>query len=869
MYKRDIYLDIDDNLNSYIKSVELDSNSRVWHFHLTVDYEPLDLTGKSVHFIAEKPDKTNVLNDCKIVDAEKGVVEVKLTRQVNAIPGHVKCLLKIIGDEGFVLKTKTFVVDVSKTLSDDAIVSSDEFGALEAALGKVHDIDNRFAQTNAQLSELANKGTTIEVLERVTKEEIDRQIADGTLATLTIEDGSIAGVKIKNNEIDVSKTTFIEFIDESEDYTPISIFNNGKISDNGYYANPMDGQIVSTQHTGSYKNTGYIESYENTRYLIKNLQSICYYDSNKVFISSITDSDWGNNPTNIGGVSGILVTTPKKCKYIIANFLISQQNNANLYLGDYVPNEEHNKTVIPSLKLNDEVIKEINGVLPIAGRINLTADNIGAFTPNSTIIATNLPFDIPNHYQSCSGKLELTANNGDDIIEIKTLNICNLNDYPRDVIKCDAEINQDGTKIKITTNSTFDGWFRCYSSSAINNLIPGEKYTFKCISTAISGYEVGENNVVTIFDNAGASLGQATSKNMKIQFTAPSSGEIEIRFYPKGGSGHSASTPLVCAFDEIQLYLGEDDIDFTPAYNRNINVNGKGNFPIKIYPSMNISSRYGLYNNLINIYKNDPVGNVLSVNNQFANEFGNIDLDFNLISRKKIVCFGDSITEFGTYPQQIGKLTGAITYNVGVGGTRMRWHPNNGYNQFSMTKLADAITTGDFTMQEQGVEEMKLESDDNSNQLALLKGINFNEIDYITIAFGTNDFGGSDGELGDVTSEKGINSFCGAIKYVIETILTTYPHIKLFFITPIYRWSFPNGTDSDLTTNKSGHYLNDYVQSIINICKMYHVPCLDLYNNSNINKINQSYYLSTDGVHPSDKGYELIAQKVSKFLISH
>lgn len=153
MYKRDIYLDIDDNLNNYIKSVELDSNSRVWHFHLTVDYEPLDLTGKSVQFRAEKPDKTNVLNDCKIVDAEKGVVEVKLTRQVNAIPGHVKCLLKIVGDEGFVLKTKTFVVDVSKTLSDDAIVSSDEFGALEAALGKVQDIDNRFAQTNAQLSE--------------------------------------------------------------------------------------------------------------------------------------------------------------------------------------------------------------------------------------------------------------------------------------------------------------------------------------------------------------------------------------------------------------------------------------------------------------------------------------------------------------------------------------------------------------------------------------------------------------------------------------------------------------------------------------------------------------------------------------------
>lgn len=230
MYKRDIYLDIDDNLNNYIKSVELDSNSRVWHFHLTVDYEPLDLTGKSVQFRAEKPDKTNVLNDCKIIDAEKGIVEVKLTQQVNAVSGHVKCLLKIIGEDGFVLKTKTFIVDVSKTLSDDPIVSSDEFGALEVALGKVQDIDNRFAETNAQLSELANKGTTIEVLERVTKEEIDRQIADGTMANLTIKDNSITSSKLKSSSVEtrhLSETIYESSTNYQVEVSKAGTFENG------------------------------------------------------------------------------------------------------------------------------------------------------------------------------------------------------------------------------------------------------------------------------------------------------------------------------------------------------------------------------------------------------------------------------------------------------------------------------------------------------------------------------------------------------------------------------------------------------------------------------------------------------------------
>ena len=55
------------------------------------------------------------------------------------------------------------------------------------------------------LDEIANKGTTIEVLERVTKEEIDRQVQDGTIANLTIENGSITKEKISDDLIKVYK----------------------------------------------------------------------------------------------------------------------------------------------------------------------------------------------------------------------------------------------------------------------------------------------------------------------------------------------------------------------------------------------------------------------------------------------------------------------------------------------------------------------------------------------------------------------------------------------------------------------------------------------------------------------------------------
>lgn len=235
MYKRDIYLDIDDELNNYIKSVELDSNSRVWHFHLTVDYEPLDLTGKSVQFRAEKPDKTNVLNDCKIVDAEKGVVEVKLTRQVNAIPGHVKCLLKIIGDEGFVLKTKTFVVDVSKTLSDDTIVSSDEFGALEAALGKVQDIDNRFAQTNAQLSQTEKKLNT--KISNLDKRKFKKKVCAGVYI-----------IKSSKNETILTKEEITERLDifYNQGYDGIILFAHIEPTNTSISNGVLDYRILET-----------------------------------------------------------------------------------------------------------------------------------------------------------------------------------------------------------------------------------------------------------------------------------------------------------------------------------------------------------------------------------------------------------------------------------------------------------------------------------------------------------------------------------------------------------------------------------------------------------------------------------------------
>lgn len=234
MHKKEIFLEIDANLHQPIQSMEADSNSRAIRFYLTSNYAPLNLKDKKVIFKAVKPDSTDIVNDCEIIDVEKGIVETKVTKQLNAVPGRVNCQLSIIGANDYVLKTKKFVILVDSKLTESGIISSREYKTLENALSEVHGINKNFEQVNAKIDEVATKGTTVEVIEEVTKEEIERQIADGTIAHLMIEDGSVTPEKtsfydeiatqknlLKNAEFDYmgnNQNTVKKAIDSSIDW---------------------------------------------------------------------------------------------------------------------------------------------------------------------------------------------------------------------------------------------------------------------------------------------------------------------------------------------------------------------------------------------------------------------------------------------------------------------------------------------------------------------------------------------------------------------------------------------------------------------------------------------------------------------------
>lgn len=243
---------------------------------------------------------------------------------------------------------------------------------------------------------------------------------------------------------------------------------------------------------------------------------------------------------------------------------------------------------------------------------------------------------------------------------------------------------------------------------------------------------------------------------------------------------------------------------------------------------------------------------------------------------KKIVCFGDSVTEFGTYPEQIATITGATTYKIGFGGCRMGQRIvnssdtsgiANAYNELSMYRIAQSIESDDFTEMSAAVELLKNNASDN-NEAAFnrLISINFATVDLVTIFFGTNDFTSNENPIGDVDSIDPM-TMKGAINIIVNSLLTKYPNLRIAFITPTHRfWNGAKWDDSDLVPNDLGLYLIDYCNAIIEQANYNHIPALDMYREGGFNKQNHKYYFGTDGVHPNSVGYTYLAQKFSAYL---
>lgn len=238
---------------------------------------------------------------------------------------------------------------------------------------------------------------------------------------------------------------------------------------------------------------------------------------------------------------------------------------------------------------------------------------------------------------------------------------------------------------------------------------------------------------------------------------------------------------------------------------------------------------------------------------------------------KTIVCFGDSITgnySYGdNYPGEIEQATGAKVYSVGFGGCRMELLNNDvdHTNPFSMVELADAIVSGTWTDQETYAAGI---ARNLACRLAILETIDFDDVDIITIAYGTNETGYPQDDENDPFNKY---TYAGATRYAVKKLLDNYPHLRIVLLTPIYRMRTDQTppVDSDEYENPSTHLkLTDNVQTLIDVGHEMKIPTIDLYYTLGINKWNWLEYFSAgDGTHPNSFGRKCLGRRIAGEMI--
>lgn len=146
---KSLYFNLDKTFNLFnLNAKQYDTdNARGFTFYLIQNGKPFDLTGISVTVGGIKSDGHNIFNNVIITDIINGIIQVNLTTQMLAKDGVLNLEL-ILMKNSIRLSSYPFDVNIVPSVTNfNMIQSSDEFGALTEALGKVNstitDVENK------------------------------------------------------------------------------------------------------------------------------------------------------------------------------------------------------------------------------------------------------------------------------------------------------------------------------------------------------------------------------------------------------------------------------------------------------------------------------------------------------------------------------------------------------------------------------------------------------------------------------------------------------------------------------------------------------------------------------------------------------
>jgi lysophospholipase L1-like esterase len=188
---------------------------------------------------------------------------------------------------------------------------------------------------------------------------------------------------------------------------------------------------------------------------------------------------------------------------------------------------------------------------------------------------------------------------------------------------------------------------------------------------------------------------------------------------------------------------------------------------------------------------------------------------------KNIIWLGDSVHAYtspdgATIPYYFQYHSGANCYNWCQGGTTMALMGVTNYDPYSGVGMVNALTSGNFTDQITHMEDRGFVT-----QVAQMQAFDMSKADYIIIEFGTNDcwklvpVDNEDDEFDTTTTG-------GALRYMIKTLLTKYPALKLAVCNMQDMTGF---ADAEHQKPYDSAAQNGILESV---CEQYHIPLVDI-----------------------------------------
>jgi len=140
--------------------------------------------------------------------------------------------------------------------------------------------------------------------------------------------------------------------------------------------------------------------------------------------------------------------------------------------------------------------------------------------------------------------------------------------------------------------------------------------------------------------------------------------------------------------------------------------------------------------------------------------------------------------------------------------------------------------------------------------------------DAVVVFGGTNDFGHGDAPIGTF-DDRTPDTFYGACHDLMSYLMERYCGKPIVFLSPLHRLAEDNpagdGTGRKLEVRAT---LSEYRAILLQVAAYYGFPVLDLYAVSGMQPKHPvcCERLMPDGLHPSDEGHAIIANKLGNFL---